>query len=154
MRGISRDSSFALIAFVLFSAPVAASEWPQWLGEKRDAVWEEKGLITKFPKDGPPVVWRKPIGEGYAGPAVTGGRIYIMDRVKTAADPKNPQPKGTALGHASAFTVSTPRTATRSGPTATIAPTSASPTPPDRERLPSWTATGSTRSARWATSSA
>jgi outer membrane protein assembly factor BamB len=94
------SSRFAvsIIAFVLFTAPVAASEWPQWLGPKRDAIWDEKGLITKFPKDGPPIVWRKPIGEGYAGPAVTGGRIYIMDRVKTAADPKNPQPRGTALG--------------------------------------------------------
>lgn len=89
---------YSVIVFVLLAAPVAASEWPQWLGEKRDAVWNEKGLMTKFPKDGPPIVWRKPIGEGYAGPAVTGGRIYIMDRVKTAADPKNPQPRGTALG--------------------------------------------------------
>src|SRR5262245_60985212 len=88
----------SLFTFALFSSPLLAAEWPQWLGEKRDAVWEEKGLITKFPKDGPPVVWRKPIGEGYAGPAVTGGRIYLMDRVKTAPDPKNPQPKGTVLG--------------------------------------------------------
>jgi outer membrane protein assembly factor BamB len=86
------------VAALLLSAPVLASEWPQWLGEKRDSVWEETGLITKFPKDGPPIVWRKPIGEGYAGPAVVGGRIYIMDRVKTAPDPKSPQPRGTVLG--------------------------------------------------------
>jgi outer membrane protein assembly factor BamB len=99
MRPFS-SSRFAvsIVAFVLFSAPIAASEWPQWLGEKRDAVWEEKGLITKFPKDGPPVVWRKPIGEGYAGPAVTGGRIYIMDRVKAAVDPNKKLPRGTAPG--------------------------------------------------------
>ncbi len=88
----------SLCAIAFFSAPRIAAEWPQWLGEKRDSIWEEKGLITRFPKDGPPIVWRKPIGEGYAGPAVAGGKIYIMDRVKTAPDPKNPQPKGTVLG--------------------------------------------------------
>jgi outer membrane protein assembly factor BamB len=49
-------------------------------------------------KDGPAVVWRQPIGEGYAGPAVTGGRVYITDRVKTAPDAANPPPKGTLPG--------------------------------------------------------
>jgi len=87
-----------LMAFVLFSAPLVASEWPQWLGTKRDAVWEEKGLVSKFAKEGPPVVWRRPIGEGYAGPAVVGGKLFIMDREKTPIDPKNPPAKGTIPG--------------------------------------------------------
>ena len=52
----------SLFVFALFATPLLAAEWPQWLGEKRDAIWDEKGLITKFPKDGPPIVWRKPIG--------------------------------------------------------------------------------------------
>ena len=85
-------------AFVLFASSAVASEWPQWLGPKRDAVWEETGLVTKFPKDGPPVVWRRPIGEGYAGPAVAGGKLFVMDRVKTAPDPKNPPARGTIPG--------------------------------------------------------
>jgi outer membrane protein assembly factor BamB len=76
-----------------------ADDWPQWLGPKRDALWAEKGLVTSFPKDGPPVVWRKPIGEGYAGPAVVGNRLYITDRVKTEPDPKSPPPKGTQPGN-------------------------------------------------------
>ena len=76
------------IALAFLSLPVVASEWPQWLGPQRDAVWAEKGLVTKFPQDGPPVVWRQPIGEGYAGPAVVGGKLFIMDRVKTAPIPR------------------------------------------------------------------
>ena len=86
------------VALALLSVPVVASEWPQWLGPQRDAVWAEKGLVTKFPQEGPPVVWRQPIGEGYAGPAVVGGKLFIMDRVKSEPDPKSPPPKGTIPG--------------------------------------------------------
>ena len=88
----------ALFALFQLTSSAAATEWPQWLGPKRDAIWEEKELVTKFPKDGPPVVWRQPIGEGYAGPAVVGGKLYIMDRAKKAVDPANPPPKGTQPG--------------------------------------------------------
>lgn len=91
----------ALIAFALFaplSRPAPAEDWVQWLGPRRDAVWAEKGLVTAFPKGGPTVVWRKPIGAGYAGPAVVGGKLYVMDRVPAEIDPKNPPVKGTLPG--------------------------------------------------------
>src|SRR5438128_936669 len=61
--------------FVLF-----ADDWPQWLGPQRDAVWRETGILSAFPKDGPKILWRKPIGMGYAGPAVANGRVYVHDR--------------------------------------------------------------------------
>jgi outer membrane protein assembly factor BamB len=69
-----------------------ADDWPQWLGPQRDGVWREKGILKKFPKDGPKVLWRIPIGGGYAGPAVVGGRVYITDRVlaRGEKDPENP----------------------------------------------------------------
>ncbi|HSQ55463.1 MAG TPA: PQQ-binding-like beta-propeller repeat protein [Gemmata sp.] len=90
--------SFAAIAVALIATHATAEDWPQWLGPKRDAVWNEKGLVTSFPKDGPKVVWRVPIGEGYAGPAVVKGRVYLMDRKRTEPDPKKPLPKGTLPG--------------------------------------------------------
>jgi len=58
-----------------------ADDWPQWLGPKRDGVWRETGILDTFPEKGPPVKWRTPIGAGYAGPAVAGGKVYITDRV-------------------------------------------------------------------------
>jgi outer membrane protein assembly factor BamB len=64
-------------------------DWPQWLGPKRDGVWREMGIIEKFPKAGPKVLWRTPIGGGYSGPAVAGDQIFVTDRV-LAADAKNP----------------------------------------------------------------
>src|SRR5262245_21932461 len=58
-----------------------ADDWPQWLGPKRDGLWRENGILAKFPRGGPKVLWRTPIGGGYAGPAVSGGKVYITDRV-------------------------------------------------------------------------
>lgn len=71
----------ALLASTVVWAPAAADDWPQWLGPQRDAIWREKGIVEKFPDGGPPVRWRTPIGAGYAGPAVAGGRVYVTDRV-------------------------------------------------------------------------
>lgn len=88
----------APFAAAILTPPATAEDWPQWLGTRRDAIWTETGLATSFPKDGPAVLWRKPIGAGYAGPAVAGGKLYVMDRVPTEPDPKNPLPKGTLPG--------------------------------------------------------
>jgi len=75
-----------------------ADDWPQWFGPKRDAVWRETGILETFPPEGPKVRWRTPIGGGYAGPAVAGGRVYVTDRILEAGakDPGNPHVRGSA----------------------------------------------------------
>ena len=80
----------ALVAF-LSAAPAFADDWPQWLGPQRDGVWRETNIVERFPKDGPKVLWRTPIGEGYSGPAVSHGKVYVTDRIlaKGAATPKD-----------------------------------------------------------------
>jgi outer membrane protein assembly factor BamB len=73
-----------LICVVLCGAACSAAtadDWPQWLGPKRDAVWRETGLLDKFPPGGPKVLWRQPVGAGYAGPAVAAGKVYLTDRI-------------------------------------------------------------------------
>lgn len=74
------------------SATARADDWPQWLGPQRDGIWRETGIVDKFPADGPKVRWRTPIAGGYAGPAVAGGRVYVMDRIlaKGAENPADP----------------------------------------------------------------
>jgi outer membrane protein assembly factor BamB len=62
------------------SAAAHADDWPQWLGPNRDGVWRETGILEQFPKSGPLVRWRAPLGMGYTGPAVADGRVYVMDR--------------------------------------------------------------------------
>ncbi|WP_437223330.1 PQQ-binding-like beta-propeller repeat protein [Planctomicrobium sp. SH661] len=59
----------------------SADDWPQWMGPQRDNIWRETGLLEKFPDGGPKVLWRTPLAGGYAGPAVSNGRLFITDYV-------------------------------------------------------------------------
>jgi outer membrane protein assembly factor BamB len=70
-----------LVAAVALLLPAAAAaDWPQWMGPNRDAVWPETGIVDELPADGPKVLWRVPVGGGYAGPAVANGRVYVADK--------------------------------------------------------------------------
>jgi len=68
-------------------APAAGSKpdaWPQYRGPRRDGVSAETGLMRSWPEAGPPVVWRKPIGEAFSSIAIVGDRLYTM-----GADPND-----------------------------------------------------------------
>lgn len=83
------------LMFSVCSTIVRADDWPQWMGPNRDAVWRETGILEKFPVSGARVLWRTPIGGGYAGPAVVGNRVYVTDKVVIdGADPANPFQRG------------------------------------------------------------
>lgn len=69
----------SLLAFLVLATPVAAEDWPQWMGPKRDNVWRETDIVDKFPAGGPKVLWRVPIAGGYAGPAVANGKVFATD---------------------------------------------------------------------------
>jgi outer membrane protein assembly factor BamB len=84
-----RTSVLFAAAFLATAAVATADDWPQWMGPKRDNVWREDGILDKFPQGGPKIVWRVPMAGGYAGAAVSGGKIYVTDYV-TAADVKIP----------------------------------------------------------------
>ncbi len=75
-----RSYCLAALAVLLFAPQLIADEWPQWRGPRRDGVWRETGIVDKLPEK-LRYLWRTPIGAGYAGPAVAGGRVYVTDRV-------------------------------------------------------------------------
>lgn len=83
---------YAFFLLLVASVPAHADDWPQWLGPKRDGVWRETGLVDKFPEGGPKAKWRVPISEGYAGPAVVGGKVYVTDFVRAAGGKDAPTP--------------------------------------------------------------
>jgi outer membrane protein assembly factor BamB len=87
-------------AFALVSTALQADDWPQWLGPERDGVWRESGILEKFPREGLPIRWRVPIGAGYAGPAVAGGKVVVTDRQlhQGARNPANPFERGSIPG--------------------------------------------------------
>jgi len=55
-----------------------AGDWSQWRGPARDGVSQEDGIARGWPKDGPPVVWRQPLGIAYSAVSVVGTRLYTM----------------------------------------------------------------------------
>jgi len=56
-------------------------DWPDWRGENRDGVWEASGIMEKLDSDKIQLKWSVPIGPGYSGPTVSGGRVYVTDRL-------------------------------------------------------------------------
>jgi outer membrane protein assembly factor BamB len=98
MRHSQRVVVFVSFAVALAASSAPADDWPEWLGAQRDGVWRETGLVDKFPKGGPKVLWRAPLGAGYSGPSVADGRLYVMDRHrKLGPDGKPLRP--TRAGH-------------------------------------------------------
>ncbi len=94
---LQRFSRWLAVVVVSCSGSVAvADDWSQWMGPQRDGVWRETGIIEKFPESGPKVLWRVPIGGGYAGPAVVGDRVYVTDKqfVGDARNPDDPFARG------------------------------------------------------------
>jgi outer membrane protein assembly factor BamB len=63
----------------------AEHDWPGFLGPHRNGKSAETGLVTKWPATGPPIVWQKPIGVGYAAPVIASGRLYHFARFANAA---------------------------------------------------------------------
>lgn len=56
----------------------SAKDWPQFLGPDRNGISAETGLLTAWPAEGPPEVWRVPGGVGMSGLAIKGARAYTM----------------------------------------------------------------------------
>jgi outer membrane protein assembly factor BamB len=87
-RGIGStvvSAGFSVFFLLAACEQAGADDWPQWGGPQRDLVWRETGIVKKLPTtDLLPRVWSVPIGEGYAGPAVAHGRVYVMDRIREA----------------------------------------------------------------------
>jgi outer membrane protein assembly factor BamB len=79
----------ALGAVLLAAAAVSAADWPHWMGPNRDNTWRETGLIDTFPAGGPRVVWRAKVAGGFAGPSVSGGKVFVTDYV-TQGNPELP----------------------------------------------------------------
>jgi outer membrane protein assembly factor BamB len=54
-------------------------DWPQWRGPRRDGLSAEK-FLTDWPRTGPKVLWKQPVGAGYSCVAVVGHRLLTMAR--------------------------------------------------------------------------
>src|SRR4029078_4798812 len=87
-RTIGRTSQgmrqLLVVAIVVCStvvAQVAAFDWPQFLGPDRNGTYAGPPLSATWGASGPRAVWRKEVGQGFAGPAVVQGHVLLFHRV-------------------------------------------------------------------------
>ena len=76
------------IAFLLSIILIceASADWWQFQGPDRNGISPETGLSRSWPESGPKELWSFPLGEGFAGPAVRDGEVYILDRQEDKRD--------------------------------------------------------------------
>jgi len=72
----------ALLVMTLAAAvPAIATDWPQFLGPDRNGTYTGPPLLETWGPSGPKVVWRKQVGQAFAGPAVVQNRVLLFHRV-------------------------------------------------------------------------
>jgi outer membrane protein assembly factor BamB len=75
------NSVLLFIAAEIGCLQAGASDWPQLLGPNRNGVSGETNLNLTWGADGPAKLWQKPVGRGFSGPAVAGGKLVLFHRV-------------------------------------------------------------------------
>ncbi len=60
-------------------------DWETFLGPTGDSKSPEKGILTKWPKAGLKVIWKKELGTSYGAPAISRGRLFQFDRFDDSA---------------------------------------------------------------------
>jgi len=83
MKRMKRAGGCAFVAMCILK-PALAEDWPEWRGKGRSGVWNESGILDKFPEKGLTVAWRTPLHGGFAGPAVAAGRVFVTDFKRSA----------------------------------------------------------------------
>jgi outer membrane protein assembly factor BamB len=82
MKPLTLKTALVLLAVTAIAAGAelaATNDWPQWQGPNRDSICPEKGLLQKWPQNGPPLLWQvKELGQGYSTPVIHDGKIYGM----------------------------------------------------------------------------
>ena len=66
-----------LVAALLSGAQAIGADWPGWRGTARDG--HAADPLPAGLDAAPKALWRKPIGHGYSGVVVAGGRLVVLD---------------------------------------------------------------------------
>ncbi len=78
---ICKKMIFVVLMVISLGISCYATEWPQWRGPNRDGIWQEEGIVEKFESERLPAIWRVEVSNGYSGPTVADGRVYVTDRI-------------------------------------------------------------------------
>ncbi len=70
------------LSVLLASRTCYADDWPQFRGPNRDGKSAETGLLKKWPKAGPKLLWSVGgLGIGFSSVAITGGFVYTTGMI-------------------------------------------------------------------------
>jgi outer membrane protein assembly factor BamB len=69
------------LQFVVFVSISQGEDWPQFLGPRRNGTCVETGIRASWPAEGPPILWRHTLGQGFSGPIVRGTNLLMFHRV-------------------------------------------------------------------------
>ena len=59
----------------------AAEDWPQFLGPERNGIYRGPAIADTWGPEGPTVVWRTPVGQGFSGPVVAQDHVILFHRI-------------------------------------------------------------------------
>ena len=72
----------SVVIAIALAVRVAAEDWPQFLGPERNGLYRGPALADTWGPEGPKVVWRMPVGQGFSGPVVAQGHVVQFHRVR------------------------------------------------------------------------
>ncbi len=80
-------TSFVILIGVWLSIAACASDWPQFRGPSANGISPDKGINKNWGQKPPKMLWQTPMGDdGYAGPSVAGGKVFIIDHKGKESD--------------------------------------------------------------------
>ncbi|MCH8829282.1 MAG: PQQ-binding-like beta-propeller repeat protein [Planctomycetes bacterium] len=77
----AQKSKTAAVASAAAKTARSGHDWPRFLGPSGFGHSTETGLLQKWPKNGPPLIWEKKIGSGYSAPSIRGNRLVMHHRI-------------------------------------------------------------------------
>lgn len=83
MKTRKRFFTAVLLSMILFSGipDIASGQLYEWRGPGRTGIYNESGLLKKWPDGGPKLLWESVgMGYGFSSPTVTNDAVYITGR--------------------------------------------------------------------------
>ena len=78
-RAVPLVAAAFIVGVITLNAQSSSVDWPQWRGPDRNGISKETGLLSQWPRSGPPVAWSAAmLGAGYGSISVQGDRVYVQ----------------------------------------------------------------------------
>ena len=66
-----------LVLAALLGAPAFGASMVGYRGPENNGIFPAKGLLKKWPKEGPKLLWKYKVGDGWCHPSVVDGLVYL-----------------------------------------------------------------------------